>query len=242
MPEFKSKDTDLMFIETHSVESTIQEVQDIVYSKIYDYISCDIFKDVQILTPMKKTNLGSISLNKMIQETLNPKVDGLPEKENLGRKFRVNDKVMQIENNYDIEFRQGDIDGQGIYNGDIGFVKDIDKVNNTLTVYFDDDKEVTYGFSELDQLDLAYAVTVHKSQGSEFDTVILPLYTGFPKLFTRNLLYTAMTRAKKLLIIVGNLNTIKYMVNNVDEKKRKTGLKEKVIKYSELYREDIMRD
>ncbi len=239
-PIFKKNNSDLIFIETSSVEETLKEIKDLVEYKIYDYIECDKLKDMQVLTPMKKTSLGSISLNKLLQETLNPKISGVNEKENLGRKFRVNDKVMQMENNYDIEFRQGDIDGQGIYNGDIGYVTNIDKVDSTLTVKFDDDKEVTYLFSELDQLDLAYTVTVHKSQGSEFDVVILPLYTGFAKLFTRNLLYTAMTRAKKLLVIVGNENTIKYMVNNIDEKKRKTGLKEKIIKYCELYEETML--
>ena len=239
-PTLKKNNSDLIFIETSSVEETLREVKELVEYKINDYIECDNIKDLQVLTPMKKTSLGSISLNKLMQETLNPKISDLKEKETLGKRFRINDKVMQMENNYDIEFRQGDLDGQGIYNGDIGYVTDINKIDSTLTVKFDDDKEVCYMFSELDQLDLAYTVTVHKSQGSEFDVVILPLYTGFAKLFTRNLLYTAMTRAKKLLVIVGSENTIKYMVNNIEEKKRKTGLKEKLIKYCELYEQTML--
>ena len=147
-----------------------------------------------------------------------------------GKIFRENDKVMQIVNNYDKKYS---IEGkffEGIYNGDIGYINLIDKDEEKLYVLFDDDRLVEYDFDELDQLEHSYAITIHKSQGSEFDYVILPIFTGYKKLLSRNLLYTAMTRAKKMLIIVGNRNTVNYMVDNLDSKNRKTGLREKIEK------------
>ena len=136
---------------------------------------------------------------------------------------------MQIVNNYDKKFS---IDGKffdGVFNGDIGYITKIDNLEEKLYVLFDDEKEVEYDFDELDQLEHAYAITIHKSQGSEFDFCILPIYIGYPKLFTRNLLYTAMTRAKKKLVIIGSKKMINYMVDNVDSKNRNTGLKQKII-------------
>lgn len=228
-PEFKSKDTDLYYIKTESIEQTVNEIKSLLSYRLSSYADLDPLKDVQVLTPMKKNELGTYSLNKAIQEILNPKSKNKVQKEFNSRIYRIGDKVMQLVNNYDKEYQQNDITGQGVYNGDIGFIQNIDLENEDLTVKFDDDKLFDYSFEELDQLELSYAVTIHKSQGSEFDYVIIPLYTGYPKLFTRNLLYTAMTRAKKMLIIVGSKNVINYMVDNIEEKKRKTGLKSKII-------------
>lgn len=231
IPEFKNNNTDMYFIQTNSIENTISEISSLVSYRLETYATFDKLKDMQILTPMKKTTLGTTHLNTMLQEILNPK-SIVKEEKNIGEKvFRVGDKVMQIQNNYDKRF---DIKGEatqnieGVYNGDIGYIKSIDNESKKLTVIYDDIREISYEFDELDQLELAYATTVHKSQGSEFDYVILPLYTGYPKLFTRNLLYTAMTRAKKMLIIVGNKNIINFMVENIDSKNRMTGLKEKI--------------
>lgn len=231
-PEFKNKDTDMFFIQTKSIEDTLTEISSLVTYRLESFATFDKLKDMQILTPMKKTSLGTIELNTMLQELLNPKSMSKEEKTFGDRIFRVGDKVMQIQNNYDKRF---DIKGEatqnieGVYNGDIGYITKIDNDNKELTVLFDDVREISYEFDEIEQLEHAYATTVHKSQGSEFDYIILPLYTGYPKLFTRNLLYTAMTRAKKMLIIVGSKNIINYMVDNIDSKNRMTGLKYKII-------------
>lgn len=228
-PEFKNKDTDMYFIKTNSVENTVSQVMELLSYRIKDYAKVDAKKDIQVLTPMKKNELGTYELNKKIQEILNTKSPKKTQKEYNGRIYRVGDKVMQIVNNYDRKFRQNDIDSQGVYNGDIGYIKEVDIPNETITVEFDDNKLCDYSFEELDELELAYAITIHKSQGSEFDYVILPLFVGYPKLFTRNLLYTAMTRAKKMLVIVGSQNMINYMTDNIEEKQRKTGLKHRII-------------
>lgn len=230
-PEFKNNDTDMYFIPTKSIEDTISEISSLVSYRLETYAKFDKLKDLQILTPMKKTSLGTIQLNTMLQELLNPESTSKEEKNVGERTFRVGDKVMQIQNNYDKRF---DVEGEakqnieGVYNGDIGYIKSIDNENKEINVIFDDVREISYDFNELDQLEHAYAITIHKSQGSEFDYVILPLYTGYPKLFTRNLLYTAMTRAKKMLIIVGNNKIINFMIDNIDSKNRMTGLKSKI--------------
>ena len=228
-PEFKNKNTDMFFIGTSSIENTISEISSLLSYRLESFASFDIMKDLQVLTPMKKTELGTIHLNGVIQEILNPKSSKKKEKNFNSRVFREGDKVMQIINNYDKKFSQNGEFFDGIYNGDIGFITNINTSDEKMTVLFDDNKEVEYEFDELDQLEHSYAVTIHKSQGSEFDYVLLPLYTGYQKLFTRNLLYTAMTRAKKMLIIVGNKKIINFMVENIESKNRKTGLKEKIL-------------
>ncbi len=228
-PSFKNKDTDLFFVKTTSIEDTITEISSLISYRLESFATLDTMKDLQVLTPMKKTELGTIHLNGVIQELLNPKSSKKNQKELNSRIFREGDKVMQIINNYDKKFSINGEFFDGIFNGDIGFIKEIDKENEKMLVIFDDNKEVIYEFDELDELELAYAITIHKSQGSEFDYVLLPLYTGYKKLFTRNLLYTAMTRAKKMLVIVGNKEIIDYMVTNIESKNRKTGLKQKII-------------
>lgn len=228
-PEFKTKDTDLFYIKTDSIESTLAEISSLVSYRIESFAKLDILKDLQVLTPMKKTQLGTIELNTLLQNVLNPKSSSKKEKEFNNRIFREGDKVMQIVNNYDKKFSINGEHFDGIYNGDIGYIKEVDNLNQRLIVLFDEEKEVIYEFEELDQLEHAFAVTIHKSQGSEFDYVILPLYTGYQKLFTRNLLYTAMTRAKKMLVIVGSTNIINFMVDNVESKNRMTGLTSKIL-------------
>lgn len=231
-PVFKSKDTDLFFIPTTSIENTISEISSLVTYRLDTFSKLNKLKDLQILTPMKKTALGTIELNAILQDLLNPKSQSKKEKKVGDKVFREGDKVMQIINNYDKRF---DIKGEatqnieGVYNGDIGYISKIDNTDEEVIVVYDEIRQISYDFDELDELELAYATTIHKSQGSEFDYVILPLYTGYPKLFTRNLLYTAMTRAKKMLIIVGNQKMVNFMVDNIESKKRMTGLKEKII-------------
>ena len=229
-PEFKTKDTDLFFIGTKTIEQTLSEISSLITYRLESYSNLDVLKDLQILTPVKKTELGTIELNQKIQEILNPKSDNKAEVLYQSKVFREKDKVMQIVNNYDKKYS---IEGkffEGIYNGDIGYIDSIDNENEKLYVKFDDDRLVEYDFEELEQLEHSYAITIHKSQGSEFDYVILPIFTGYKKLLTRNLLYTAMTRAKKMLIIIGNRNVVNYMVDNLDSRNRKTGLKQKLEK------------
>lgn len=224
-PDFKTKETDLYFLKTESIDETVSELSSLLSYRLENYADIDIMKDLQILTPMKKNELGTYSLNKLVQNILNPKSSKKKSKEHNGKIFRENDKVMQVINNYDREYSQNGVRGTGIYNGDIGYIESIDDFLDYMTVIFDDDKKVEYKFDELEELEHAYAITIHKSQGSEYDYVVIPLYSGYPKLFTRNLLYTAMTRAKRMLIIIGNKNIINFMVDNIDEKNRKTGLK-----------------
>ena len=187
---------------------------------------------MQILTPTKKGKLGTKELYKTLQQAINPENEKKKERKFGDSIFREGDRVMQIKNNYDI-FWDREIDGiyensTGVFNGEIGRIEKIDLNERQIKVVFDDEKNVWYQFSELDQLELAYAITIHKSQGSEFDVVVLVVPQAAPMLLTRNLLYTAITRAKKLLVVLGSNNTINYMINNVDSKKRNTGLKFKL--------------
>lgn len=227
--EFKNKDTDMFFVKANDTNSLISEISSLVSYRLESFAELDITKDLQVLCPTKKTELGVISLNKILQELLNKKSNSKKEKAFGDRIFRVGDKVMQIVNNYDKKFSINGEFFEGIYNGDIGYIKDIDFEFEKIIITFDETKEVEYDFDEVDELEHAYAITVHKSQGCEFDYVILPLLVGYKKLFTRNLLYTALTRAKKMLIIVGNKQVIDYMINNIDEKNRLTGLKYKIL-------------
>ena len=229
-PDLKTKDTDLFFVKTNSIEETVAELSSLLAYRLENFADMNIMTDLQVLTPTKKNELGTYSLNKTIQNILNPKSSKKHSKEFKGRIFREDDKVMQIVNNYDREYIQNDVRGSGIYNGDIGYITFIDNLLEYMIVTFDDDKKVEYRFEELEELEHAYAVTIHKSQGSEYNYVIIPVFNGYPKLFTRNLLYTGMTRAKKMLILVGNKNMINYMVDNVDENNRKTGLKYQITK------------
>jgi exodeoxyribonuclease V alpha subunit len=224
-PEFKSKDTDLFFIRANSIEDTVSELSSLISYRLENFADLNVMTDLQVLTPTKKNELGTYALNKTIQNILNPKISKKHSKDYKGKIFREDDKVMQIVNNYDREYSQNDVRGTGIYNGDIGYITSIDNLLEYMIVTFDDDKKVEYKFDELDELEHAYAVTIHKSQGSEYNYVIIPLFSGYPKLFTRNLLYTAMTRAKKMLILIGNRNIINFMVENIEENNRKTGLK-----------------
>jgi len=180
--------------------------------------------------------MGTKNLNKELQKVLNPKSSLKNEKEFGETIFREGDKVMQIRNNYDLywESINGKSYGSGVFNGDLGIINRIQ--NNTIEVIFDDEKVVKYDSNILEELEHAYAITIHKSQGSEFPLVVMPITNGPPMLYTRNLLYTGVTRAKKLLIIIGKESIINFMIQNNDTKKRNTGLKQKMSKYLEMWR------
>lgn len=226
---FKKDNTDMYFIETDSIDGVVEEVQSLLDYRLKAKYDEGFLGDIQILTPIKKSAIGTYELNKMLQKVkLNPN-DNMIHRKSGDRVFYENDKVMQVVNNYDKNYDLDGVQGTGIYNGDMGKIIKINTAEQYLTVEFDDRRRAKYDFDELDELEHAYAITVHKSQGSEFNTVIIPLYICYEKLFNRNLLYTAMTRAKNLLIFVGRQAVINYMIDNTNEKSRESGLKRKLM-------------
>lgn len=191
--------------------------------------------DIQVLTPMRKGALGCIRLNEVLQSVLNPEAPGKKETRAHDQVFRVGDKVMQTRNNYQMEWEiPGNFGmpiekGTGVFNGDFGVIADVDTELAELIVRFDEDKVVHYPFTQLEDLELAYAITVHKSQGSEYPAVILPLLSGPSGLFNRNLLYTAITRARKCVVILGERETIAQMEQNISQNTRYSGLKDRIL-------------
>lgn len=224
MPILDRKDTDFFFMAKRDIESTTITIHDLVCTRLpkaYKY--CPI-QDIQVLCPQRSGNLGVENINKILQNTLNPSKPTKNEFKSSLYTFREGDKVMQTKNNYDIEWTRDEEKGNGIFNGDIGIIKLIDKASQLMLIEFEG-RIATYNFELGVELELAYAITVHKSQGSEFEAVVIPLMKGYEKLYYRNLLYTAITRAKKVLIIVGSQKVVKYMVDNVLKSKRFTNLK-----------------
>ena len=181
---------------------------------------------IQVLSPTRKGGVGTVALNRMLQASLNPPSPGKREKAFGEYLFREGDRVMQIRNNYDIVWKKcdGSAMGTGMFNGDVGVIKSLDLATETLTIVFDD-REATYDFTQLDELEPAYAMTVHKSQGSEYRAVVLTAWNGHPNLMIRSVLYTAITRARELLIIVGRQETVAAMTENAKRSRRYTGLK-----------------
>ena len=186
------------------------------------------------MTPMRKGVLGVERLNTILQAHLNP-----PSKQKLEKKFgdltlRQGDKIMQIKNNYQIEWNVRGLSGistasgLGVYNGDVGIIKDIDEYAQKIIIEYDDNKEVEYDFSMVSELELAYAITVHKSQGSEYPAIIMPMFTGPRLLMSRNLIYTAVTRARNMVLLVGSKEAFYSMVNNTLEMKRYSGLDDRI--------------
>ena len=205
----------------------------LVQDKLPRYVNAKSF-DIQVLTPMRKGTLGVEHLNEILQRYLNPPAADKAEKETLRGLFREGDKVMQIKNNYQIEWEAKNrfgmaIDkGTGIFNGDMGIITRIDALQETMEVLFDEYRTVNYSFAQLDELELAYAVTIHKSQGSEYPAVVIPLLTGPRMLLNRNLLYTAVTRARFCVTLVGSEQTFETMIENVSEQTRYSGLLERI--------------
>ena len=184
----------------------------------------DIISEIQIITPSRKGVAGTEILNERLRNVQNPRSQDKKEKKVRDITFREGDKVMQIRNNYSIEWTRAGEEGEGMFNGDIGVIETIDNVNEKMYINFDG-KLTEYSYDELDDIEHAYAITIHKSQGSEYPVVIIPAYMYSPRLLTRNLLYTAVTRAQKMVIIVGRAEIVRMMVENKRLAKRYTGLR-----------------
>ena len=223
-PELHKKDNDFFFIKRESAQSAAETVVDLCARRLPKTYEVSPLKDIQVLCPGRKGENGSAELNVKLQAALNPPAPNKNEVRYTGITYRTGDRVMQIKNNYDIVWvKDNGENGLGVYNGDIGIITDIDKGSQCLKIRFDD-REVLYPFDLLYELEHAYAITVHKSQGSEYPMVILPLFKYFDKLYFRNLLYTAVTRAKDLLVIVGDEGAVLKMVNNNRKIERYTAL------------------
>ena len=229
----KNSSRDFFHLERNSSQDIINVVIQLIMQKLPPYVDATPY-DIQVLSPMRKGELGIENLNGVLQNYLNPPGDDKTEKEFHGTLFRERDKIMQIKNNYQLRWKKknpyGDVfeEGDGIFNGDCGIIQSISGYTETVTVEFEEGKLVEYEFSDMDEVELAYAITIHKSQGSEYPAVILPLLSGPRMLFNRNLLYTAVTRAKKCVTIVGSGNMVGQMIQNVNEKERYSSLCQRI--------------
>ncbi len=224
---------DFLFIRGEQPDIIIRSMVTLVTEKLPGYVHADPF-DIQIMTPMRKGALGVERLNGILQEYLNPRAPSKAEKESGGTVYRVGDKVMQVKNNYQLEWQirgsRGGVteSGTGVFNGDIGMIREINTFSEELTVEFDEGRMVDYSFRNLEELELAYAITIHKSQGSEYPAVVIPVHSGPRMLMTRNLIYTAVTRARRCVCLVGIPEMFQMMVDNESEQRRYTGLKARI--------------
>lgn len=232
-----NKSKDFFMIKTENVKAIIGEIIILVRDQLPKYVHCMPY-DVQVLTPMRKGELGVENLNNILQQYLNPPDPVKTEREAHGVIFRDGDKVMQIKNNYEIEWEirneRGFLKetGVGVFNGDCGIIKKINDFAELVDVEFDDGRVVSYPYNKLDEIELAYAITIHKSQGSEYPAVVIPILSGPTILFSRNILYTAVTRARKCVTIAGSADRVRKMIQNVYEQKRYTGLKDRIMEFA----------
>jgi len=236
-PFLNVKDKDFFLLPRKNADDIVRTIVELSCKRLPASYGYDPLKHIQILAPAKKGITGVESLNIELQKALNPYSDLKNEKNSHGFTFREGDRVMQIKNNYTLRWvRDSDenIDGVGVFNGDIGTIRKIDNEEQTVTVLFDDDRKAVYDFGILDEINPAFAISVHKSQGSEFPVVILPLFPGPPVLMTRNLLYTAVTRARDLVILVGQEAVLAEMIDNLREANRYSSLDEKLKKCGEI--------
>ena len=228
-PILNEKNSDFFFLNTDAPSITRNVVVDLISRRLPKAYGYDYSKDIQILTQSRKGICGVFELNKLLQDILNPKTEASDEILVGNKLFRVNDKVMQTKNNYNLSFV--DDEGEenfGVYNGDMGHIIFIDKSSNKFTVEMDDKRLIEYSLEDLDNLELAYAITIHKSQGSEFKSVIIPMFDGYTLLQTRNLLYTAITRAKENIVIVGDKNVMNNMIRNNTINSRYSNLEKRI--------------
>ena len=231
--DLAKRSQDFLFIRRDNPDAVISAAITLIQKKLPDYVHANAF-DIQVMTPMRKGALGVERLNQIMQNYLNPPDKSKKEKESGGTIYRVGDKVMQIKNNYQMEWEVRNkygipVDkGAGIFNGDVGIIREINDFAELLTVEFDEGKMIEYSFKQLEELELAYAITIHKSQGSEYPAVIIPMYNGPRMLMTRNLIYTAVTRARSCVCLVGQPDAFYTMASNCVEQKRYSGLKSRI--------------
>ena len=230
MPDLSVKSSDFFFLKRQTPQDSAHTVNDLFKNRLPKSYGVNPVSSIQVLSPTKKGLAGTVALNKLLQAHINPYDEMRPQYEYGGTTFRVGDKVMQTKNNYDMIFsRENGEDGMGIFNGDMGIIESISVRDKYMNIIFDEDKNVEYPFTNLDELDLAYAITVHKSQGSEFPIVVMPVCSFAPMLMSRNLFYTAVTRARDMVVLVGSEKTVRNMTLNNQFRQRFTGLAEKLI-------------
>lgn len=222
--ELNCKNNDFFFMKQRNPQKAAETITDLCEFRLKNAYGFSPIEDIQVLCPGRNGELGVIELNRRLQAKLNPQSPTKTEFSSGIYTFRIGDKVMQIKNNYDIDWKRDNEGGMGIFNGDIGIIKMIDRGSKTLAIDFDS-RLCYYSFDMAIELELAYAITVHKSQGSEFEAVIVPVLGGYDKLYYRNLLYTAVTRAKKMLILIGSEERVHFMIENQKKMVRYTGLK-----------------
>lgn len=239
-PECNAHGRDFFMLRRATEKEMLETIEELCLTRLPSYYS-DIspLSDIQILTPVRRGTVGSININKVMQDILNPPDGGKEEKIFGDRTLREGDKVMQIKNDYRLSWKDAEdfTEGEGVFNGDVGFIKRIDNEFNEITVVYDETKYVRYEFAQADELELAYAVTVHKSQGSEFPVVVMPVSWFPPVLATRNLLYTAVTRGKRAVVLVGSEKKLDAMVDNNRINERYSGLAARLRRL--LYMDDI---
>ncbi|MBQ9065165.1 MAG: ATP-dependent RecD-like DNA helicase [Blautia sp.] len=234
-----NKSRDFFFLKRYDVNRILNVMIQLIRDKLPGYVDASP-SEIQVLTPMRKGALGAVQLNQILQEYLNPPSPGKKEKESGGRLFREGDKVMQIRNNYQLEWEVlGKYNipvekGVGVFNGDTGILRSINEFSETVTVDFEDGRTAEYSSKQLEELELSYAVTIHKSQGSEYPAVIIPLLNGPPMLMNRNLLYTAVTRAKKCVTIVGSEAAFASMIENVRQTRRYSFLDKRLLEFNDV--------
>ena len=238
MPFLNQKGKDFYFIQQEGNENIANVILDLVNRRLPNFNSnWSKTADIQVLSSMKRGILGIENLNIRLQEVLNPKSKYKKERKVKNYIFREGDKVMQTKNNYLVKWLSDKenciTEGEGVFNGDMGFIQKIDEEEDTLTVVFED-KRVIYSRENMDELELAYAITIHKSQGSEFKVVVIPCFMGSPFLMSRNLIYTGITRAKELVVVVGYSKALKYMVENNYIQERYSSLEYRLKELTEI--------
>lgn len=238
MPIFKSDNPNFFFMKRGDPQIVNATIADLYKNRLPATYGINPINSIQVLSPSRKGVAGVNSLNEILQQEINPP-DYMKAQTNYGKTvFRVGDKVMQTKNNYDIEWvRDNGEEGTGIFNGDIGIIQKISSIDKVLEIVFDDDKRVLYNFSDLEELELAYAITVHKSQGNEFDYVIISVSNFNSMLMFKNLLYTAVTRAKRMVILVGSESSVVKMINNNAKSNRYSGLCQRMINFNDILNE-----
>lgn len=224
MPDLETKDNDFFFMKRNNSNSVVATIAELCSKRLPDAYGFDPFNDIQVLCPSRKGECGSVNINKVLQAVLNPPSKSKKEVSLAGKILREGDKVMQIKNNYDILWTKGGDEGSGIFNGDIGIIEKIDNISSAFSVNFED-RIAVYSFENANEIEHAYAITVHKSQGNEFKAVVMPVFNVIPNLCYRNLLYTAVTRAKNIMVLIGSADVVYNMTANNSRTKRYTALK-----------------